>query len=137
MQTATRSGFCFLRGILMDEKINDGIDLGSWLGRKQAFSVIAGRCSAADVHCMATIREEKKYKATGLTWEEFCKKQLGVSRAYADRQIQILREFGESYFHLAGLVPVTPEEYRSIAAHVNGDQIEVAGVAIKIAPQNF
>jgi hypothetical protein len=36
---------------------NDGmesaVDLGTWLGRRQAFAAVAGRCSAADAECLA------------------------------------------------------------------------------------
>ena len=32
-----------------DNKTEDMFDLGAWLGRKQAFTLMAGRCSAAGV----------------------------------------------------------------------------------------
>ena len=42
----------------MDTQEKDMIlDLGIWLGRKQAFSVVAGRCSAADAECLRQIRD--------------------------------------------------------------------------------
>jgi len=61
---------------------------------------------------------------------------MGMSRSYADRMIQCLNEFGESYFHLAGLVPIAVEDYRLIAGHVNGEEVQVEGGAIRIDPQN-
>jgi hypothetical protein len=121
----------------MDAKnVDEAIELGSWLGRKQAFGGMAGRCSAADAHCLLTIREEKKYKTLGLTWEEFCPQRLGISRAQADKTIRLLEEFGETYFYLNGLAPVSPEDYRLIAGAVEGDGVQYAGELIPIAPQN-
>jgi len=116
-------------------KLEDAVDLGAWLGRKQAFSGIAGRCSAADAHCLLNLREGKTYKAFGLTWEEFCSQRLGISRSQADKTIRLLEEFGESYFHLTGLIPIAPEDYRRIAAAVSADGVEHAGERIPIAPQ--
>lgn len=121
----------------MDEKnLKEAIELGTWLGRKQAFSNMAGRCSAADAHCVRTLREEKMYKATGLTWEEFCQQRLGISRALADKTIRLLEEFGETYFHLAGLIHVPPDDYRLIAGAVSADGVQHAGESIAIVPQN-
>ncbi len=116
--------------------LEDGINLGAWLGRKQAFSGMAGRCSAADAHCLLVLREEKKYKATGLTWDEFCAQRLGISRAQADKTIRQLEEFGEAYFHLTGMVQISPQDYRLIAGAVSADGIEHGGERIAIAPQN-
>ena len=110
--------------------------MGACLGRKQAFNGITGRCSAAEAHCLHGIREEKKYKLTDLTWEEFCPKHLGISRAWADRTIRLLEEFGDTYFHLNGMMPISPEDYRRIASSVSGDGVQYAGETIAIAPQN-
>jgi len=116
--------------------LEDAVDLGAWLGRKQAFSGMAGRCSAADAHCLLRLREGKKYKAFGLTWDAFCTARLGISRSLADKTIRLLEEFGETYFHLAGLIPIAPEDYRLIAGSVSAEGVEHAGEAIPIAPHN-
>ncbi len=121
----------------MKDRLDEGIDLGGWLGRKQAFSGIAGRCTAADANCLRVIRDQKKYKATGLNWDDFCKRKMGISRGYADRLIQMLNEFGESYFYLSGLIPIAAEDYRLISCHVTGEEVMVDGAAVKIAPQNI
>ncbi|HMD70796.1 MAG TPA: hypothetical protein VKF41_05600 [Bryobacteraceae bacterium] len=122
----------------MDEKkkLEEAMELGAWLGRKQAFSGMAGRCSAADAYCILKLREGKKYKAASLTWEEFCSQRLGVSRSLADRTIRLLEEFGETYFHLTGLIPMAPEDYRLIAASVSADGVQHGGETVPIAPQN-
>jgi hypothetical protein len=121
----------------MDERgLDEAIDLGACLGRKQAFSGMAGRCSAADAHCLRGMREEKKYKALGLSWEEFCSGRLGISRSMADRTIRLFEEFGEAYFYLNGLIPIAPEDYRRIAGSVSADGVRHAGELLAIVPQN-
>jgi hypothetical protein len=117
-------------------KLEEAMELGAWLGRRQAFSGLAGRCSAADANCLLKIREEKKYKALGLTWEEFCGQRLGISRALADKTIRLMEEFGDAYFHLNGSLRIAPEDYRLIAGSVSGDGVQYGGEVIPIAPQN-
>jgi hypothetical protein len=86
----------------MSEKIDDAsegmLTLGSWLGRHQAFGLIANRCTAADAECLKTMKDSGEYRKLGLTWEGFCKQHAGVSRVYADRLIGHLDEFGANYF---------------------------------------
>ena len=82
------------------------MSLGAWLGRHQAFGLIANRCSAADAECLKAIRDGGEYKQLGLTWEQFCAKHAGVSRVHADRQIHYLEEFGA--FFLSFLSPLLP-----------------------------
>ena len=36
--------------------LGQAYELGQWMGRKQAFSGLAGRCSAADAECLCRIR---------------------------------------------------------------------------------
>lgn len=119
-----------------NEMMEEAVDMGAWLGRKQAFSGMAGRCSAADAHCLLRLREGKKYKTFGLTWDAFCTARLGISRSLADKTIRLLEEFGETYFHLTGLIPIAPEDYRLIAGAVSAEGVEHAGEAIAIAPHN-
>ena len=101
----------------MDDKTNESapaveagqetfLTLGMWLGRHQAFGLIANQCSAGDAECLKIIRENEEYKKLGLTWEEFCNGHAGVSRAHADRLIQYLEEFGTNYFRMAELMQI-------------------------------
>ena len=62
----------------------DMFDLGAWLGRKQAFTLLAGRCSAADAECIRQMRNKRAYRAVGLNWDRFCRERLGISRSNAD-----------------------------------------------------
>ena len=60
----------------MDDKTNDStpavnadqetlLNLGKWLGRHQAFGLIANQCSAGDAECLKIIRENEEFKKLG------------------------------------------------------------------------
>ena len=55
-------------------------DLGRWMGRRDAFGAIAGRCSAADAECLRLIRDKKAYVDLAPSWDEFCRLHLHVSQ---------------------------------------------------------
>ncbi len=112
------------------------LNLGMWLGRHQAFGLIANQCSAGDAECLKIIRENEEYKKLGLTWEEFCIRHAGVGRAYADRLIQYLEEFGTNYFRIAELMQISAETYRLVADSVGDAGMEVNGETIPINRQN-
>ncbi len=114
----------------------DIVDLGAWLGRKQAFTLIAGRCSAATVVCLRKIREGKRYRALGLTWEQFCRQRAGVSRAFADKVILQLEQLGPLYFELSSVTRITPAQFRQIADAVTDEGLSYAGEPIEIIPEN-
>ena len=114
----------------------EAVDLGRWLGRREAFALVAGRCSAADAECIRKVREERKYRALAPNWGEFCKRHLGISKAWADRIIQYLEELGPAYFLLAQVAKVTPEEYRKIRGAVRGQALLHAGEEIPIEAEN-
>src|SRR5260370_8007554 len=85
------------------------LNLGMWLGRHQAFGLIANQCSAGDAECLKIIRENEEYKKLGLSWEEFCIGHAGVSRESAARLIHYLKEFATTYFHLAPLMQTSTQ----------------------------
>ncbi len=121
---------------MKDEKRDAALELGTWMGRKQAFSSMAGGCSAADAECLRQIRQEKRYKALGLSWAEFCKQQIGVTRQHADRLIRRLEEFGPQYFRLAQATGITVPEYRRIASSVNDKGLSHQGELIPITSED-
>jgi hypothetical protein len=112
------------------------LNLGTWLGRHQAFGLIANQCSAGDAECLKIMRENEEYKKLGLSWEEFCIAHAGVSRSYADRLIQYLEEFGTNYFRIAELMQISAETYRLVAGSVSDDGMQVNGEIIPINRQN-
>jgi hypothetical protein len=112
------------------------LDLGTWIGRGQAFSLLSYHCSAAQAQCLARIRKEGLYKTLNLTWDEFCKRHLGASRARADETIRRLAEFGDAYFHLCEIVRISPHACREIQPAVKGEALEIGGDSIPITPDN-
>lgn len=113
-----------------------GIDLGRWLGRREAFGLIAGRCSAAEVESLRRIREEKQYRLAARNWNEFCVRYLKVNRRNVDRAIGYLQEFGPAFFHISQLTHIAPQDFRAIAAHVTEDGVQIDGKLIALLPEN-
>ena len=112
------------------------LGLGTWLGRKQAFAAVAGRCSAAGAECLRNIREKKLYRACGVTWDGFCREYAGMSRSLADQLIRQLEEFGAGYFRLAEVAKITPQSFRLIASAVNEEGVTVGGETIEFTAEN-
>ena len=112
------------------------MELGAWLGRHQAFGMIANRCSAADAECLKQMRDSGKYKELGMTWATFCQERAGISRVSADRLINHLEEFGANYFRLSELMPISRETYRLIAGSVSEEGVEVDGKKIPLTREN-
>ena len=76
-----------------DETSSGDLHLGTLVGRRQAFSTIAARCSAADAGALREIRDSKAYQALEPTFVEFCSRRLGISATDANRLIRYLDEF--------------------------------------------
>lgn len=112
------------------------IGLGAWMGRREAFGLMAGRCAAADIECLRRMRDERKYRELNCTWAEFCVQYLKVSRRSVDRLIGHLEEFGPAYFHLTKLTHISLGEYRQIAAAVSEAGLEVNGSVVALLPEN-
>jgi hypothetical protein len=111
-------------------------DLARWLGRREAFGTIAGRCSAADVECLRQIRDRKLFKDHAPSWDEFCTKDLHLSRRKVDRDIRYLEKFGPPFFLLAQLTRITPQQYGAIAPHVAADGIHMDGQVVALLESN-
>ena len=112
------------------------LDLGAWIGRGQALSFVANHCSAAQAECLARIRKEGLYKILNLTWDQFCERHAGASRAHADEIIRRLQEFGAAYFRISEIIRISPQSYRTMQDKVKGEVIEVGGESIPITPEN-
>src|SRR5436309_8120254 len=108
------------------------LNLGTWVGRRQAFSMMAGGCSAADAKCLHTLRKEKKYRLLGMTWEQLCKEQLGISRSTADQTIRDFEELGAAYFPMAQITGITADEFRRLKSSISGQMLLHAGEEIPI-----
>jgi hypothetical protein len=121
---------------MQQQKQDEVLDLGTWMGRKQAFASLAGGCSAADAECLRQMRDGKKYRALGMSWAEFCKQRIGTTRQTADQVIKRLEEFGPQYFRLAQATGIKPEEYRRIAGSVSEQGLAHAGELIPITAED-
>jgi hypothetical protein len=128
--------------LLEEEKLKknqfqqDAVGFGTWLGRRHAFSLIAGRCSAAEAQCLRELRESKEYRKLGLNWEECCKQQAGIGRSSADQIIRNLEEFGPDYFVIAQVTGISVKEYRRISGSVSNHYLLHAGEEIPIRVEN-
>jgi hypothetical protein len=117
-------------------KQHELFELGQWMGRKQAFSLVAGKTAAADVECLRSIRDSKLYRAKDLDWAGFCKEHVGVTKAYANRLIRHLEKFGPNYFHLSQVMRISADTYSQIAPAVSDAGITFRGETIAISPEN-
>src|SRR5690349_17800422 len=102
-------------------------EIDRWLGRREAFAMLAGKCSAAQAESMRRVRDSKAYREKDWTWEECCVKGFGSSRRNVERTLRLLDEFGPAYFHVAQMAHVTAEEYRAIAANISTDGVRYEG----------
>ena len=116
--------------------IDDAFDVGTWVGRRQAFALVAGRCSAADAEILSEIREKKLFRTIEPTWEEFCVKRLGMTRSYVDRVIRQFKELGPNFCRLTSFTRIKPAEYRLISAAVTDDGLCYDGEVIALEPEN-
>ena len=118
------------------EAVPDNFDLGTWLGRRQAFGAVAGRCSAAEAECLRRIRDDKLYAGRAANWGDFCLKFLAMTRQNADRIIRLLEEFGPAYFQLSQLTRISAQTYRQLAPAISDEGLRVHGDLIALEPSN-
>jgi hypothetical protein len=111
-------------------------DLGTWLGRRQAFGMMAGRTAAADAECLRQIRDQKLYKSETSSWAEFCERYIGTSRTHVDNVIRHLDQFGAPFFELTQFTRIPPEAYRAIASHVTAEGVHLDGELIPLTQEN-
>src|SRR5689334_8730568 len=112
------------------------LDLGAILGQNLAFSLVAGRCSAAAAERLRHLREEKLYKRCTEKWEDFCPQYLKISRVEADRTIRLWEEFGPVYFELSQLTRVSPQTFRAIAPAIQDGALRYNGETIALNAEN-
>jgi len=108
-------------------EVTAALNLGAALGENRAFSLIAGRCSAAQAAGLHRVRKDKLYKTCTAQWGEFCSQYLGMSKRHADEMIGLFEEFGPDYFEVAQLTRISAATYRSIACSVRDKAIHIEG----------
>src|SRR6266567_4056370 len=110
--------------------------LAKWIGRGQAFAMTASHSLLAQAKCWKEIHDSAAYKISGLSWEEFCPAELGLSRPNVDSLIDSLEEFGDTYCQLSEIVRISPATYRAISSKIEDGAIEIEGELIPIAVEN-
>jgi hypothetical protein len=118
------------------KQTQNSIEAATWVGRQQAFAVMASKCTLAQAECLRQMRDSRAYAAYGLTWDQFCRQHAGIARSQADRLIHQLNEFGAAYFRLSELVRISDTTYRKLAPRIQGETIELGGQQIAIIPEN-
>jgi hypothetical protein len=116
--------------------VEGDLDLGLFLGRTQAFGLIAGRCSAAQAMCLREIHEKKLYKQRCPDWNQFCREYLHIARVRVQQIIGLLNEFGPEYFELSQLTRVSAETYRAIQPAIRDGSLHAGNEAIALIPAN-
>src|SRR5260370_3485932 len=111
-------------------------DLVTWLGRRQAFSTVAGKASASDVECLRQIRDQKLYLVRTPDWAAFCTQYLGASKSHVNGEIRCLVNYGPQYFELAQITRIPPGAYRAIADRVTSQGVELDGEVIPLVTEN-
>ena len=111
-------------------------DLGIWLGRRQAFSVMAGKATAAEVECIRKIRDQKLFLSKAQDWAGFCQQFLGASKSHVNGEIRYLETFGPQYFELGRITHVPPEVFRAIKEHVTLQGVHFEGELIPLSTEN-
>ena len=112
------------------------VELGILMGKREAFTTLAGRCSAAQAESLRRIRESQGYRELAANWDEFCTRHLKTSRRSVDRMIGWLVEFGPVFFDLAQMTGITADEYRAIAPAVQTDGVHLGTEVIALLPEN-
>ncbi len=120
----------------MSVELTEPVELGTWIGRAQAFGFIANHCSVGQAQNLRRIREAAAYRLLNITWEDFCREHAGLSRPRVDELIRSLEEFGENYFRLAGIVRISADAYRQIEPRIHGEHLEIDGELVEIVPEN-
>ncbi len=115
---------------------NPTLAAGQLAGRQQAFAMIASKCTYAQALCLREIHETRAYENYGVSWEDFCSQHAGISRSTAERIIERLDEFGESYFRLSAIARISPDAFRQIADRVTAETIDLDGEQIPLTSDN-
>jgi hypothetical protein len=116
--------------------MTEGSVLWRLLGRREAFAMVAARCSAAEAADLKELRDSKAYLEVAGDWKEFVPKHLKMSYDSANRIIRNLEEFGPVYFDVAQFTRMSPETYRAIAPSIGEQGLNYNGKVIALIPEN-
>ena len=92
-----------------------GSTMGAWVGRQQAFAVIANKCSAAQALSLKQMKETRSHEKLGLSWARLLPAPRRHQPRPTDGTIHRYEEFGDACFRLSSLARISPDYYREIA----------------------
>ena len=75
-------------------------------------------------------------QSRGVEDGQYCRQQVGISKATVDRIIRLDQELGPNYYKFNSCVPIHPREYRLIAAAITDDGVSYHGAIISLDPEN-
>lgn len=116
--------------------MNEMIELGKWMGRRDAFGQVAGCCSAAEIESLRRIHDGKLYQSLNCTWQEFCAEHLKVTARTVDRELAHLRRFGPAFFAVRQFARISDREYAAIADCITEEGVRVNGELVALDPEN-
>jgi hypothetical protein len=116
--------------------MNNDFTLGRLVGQTEAFTLIAGRCTAAQAAKMKEIRDSKVYLDYAKDWGEFCPKFFQSGKTNINKFIKLLEDFGPTYFEVAQFTRMSAETYRAIAPAIHDHTLHHNGEAIALIPEN-
>jgi hypothetical protein len=116
--------------------MKDNFTLGKLLGRREAFNIVAARCSAADAKLLRQIRNEKLYLDLVKDWAQCCTELLHTNKDTANRIIKCIDEFGDGYFEAAQFTRMSPATYRLIEPSIRDHALHYKGEAIAFIAEN-
>ena len=109
-------------------------DLLKKLGQAQATGVIARQCSFVEARLVKQLKEAGVHKHLQLTWDEFCARELHMSRNTADRLIQNVETLGEDYFAISQHVRIAPSTFQAL--DVKDGKLLIDGNEVAITRDN-
>ena len=107
----------------------------AWLESQPPLASLA-KNSAELARRLEQIRESRYYKSLGFTWPQYCMEHAGISGSHANSLILRYAAFGEAYFLLSGMMPVSPKTYGRIAHRITDGILQVDGRQLTLTWNN-
>ena len=112
------------------------LKLGEVLGQDHSFSLMSGRCSAAQAEALLRIHESRLYLRRASSWKAFCPEYLHISGTQADRIIRMWQQHGPAIFELKQLIRISDEDFRAVEPFIKDNALHFNDEAIELDPEN-
>lgn len=106
------------------------------IGRTQAFGLMSAMSSKATAACITELKRNKAHEQMGLSWEEFCGRELAISKTTADRYIKDMELYGETFFALNSICGIGRNTYKLLAGSVQDGALLIEGESVAINREN-